>query len=434
MIVMKFGGSVLNKKEGFVDMIKIIRNYKTSQLFIVVSALGKVTSLLKNSALIAEKGDTEAALDIIKNIFEFHFQIINELFPDNSVPEFLSSQMRDYQVKLNEIISSISITGDLSARILDSVLCYGEFCSLALVSEYLKSNDFCFEKIDSTEIIVTDDSFGNAKPNIEETDKNIIKKLNPKIKAGHSIVTQGFTAKTKKGDYSTMGIESSNLSAAIFAASLNAGELTIWTNVEGIRSADPFLVDGTKPIKHLNLNSAKIASFRGLKLIYPEMLDYAEKFGFDIVYRSAENPDGDSTVINNSVSESGSFIVSADNLINIQTGYYSNFSGQLLKAEANYFNIFIEKNRIDALISEHNLKNFSSVKLNADNYEKISAISVFNCPDVSALNKTISKIPEELLLKINFNFKTKTLVVYCLSENNALMINILHKNLILEQQ
>jgi aspartokinase len=174
---------------------------------------------------------------------------------------------------------------------------YGEFFALHTVYHYLQEKQFDVKCIDSTSLIVSDDNFGEAKPLLPETTKLIKEKLVPFAKRQKIILTQGFVAKNKSGEITTMGIESSNLTAVLLAEILNINQITFWTDVSGVMTADPKYIKKTKSIEKLSYQQAYDYARNGLKLIYPEMLNHAASKKIKLIYRSASNPEGSFTEI-----------------------------------------------------------------------------------------------------------------------------------------
>ena len=299
MIVMKFGGSVLSSPTGFQNMASIIKTKTSEQLIIVVSAFSKVTNLLKQSSLLAESAKLNAAYDIINELLNYHIEFATGILLEEQNRNRLIKFYQESIGYLRDLTRGISITGELTARTLDIVMSYGEKFALQTVATYLKEQNIDFKAIDSADILVTDSNFGSAEPLISETHKKLNQILKPAFKQTNLVLTQGFAAGNQKGETTTMGIESSNLSATIFAELCNAGKLIIWTDVEGFRSADPRYVSHSLNIPHLDYANANFAAVNGLKLLYPTMINHLRKTKIPIEYRSATNPEGESTLIDN---------------------------------------------------------------------------------------------------------------------------------------
>ncbi len=297
MIVMKFGGSVLKNKQGFFKMADVLSAYKNKPVTIVVSAFSKSTSMLKESALLAESGIQTKAFDILNKFIDEHKSIRDSIIKEKKYIKELEDLYNSSFDDLKKYISSVSITQELSPRITDIILSYGELLALHTTNCFLLELGYKVNCIDSRKLITTNSNFGKAAPDLVETEKNVDILIPPETRNKGFVLTQGFVGANKNGETTTMGIESSNLTAVLLAKILNAKELILWTDVKGIRTADPKIVNNTKLISSLSFDEARILSDNGLKLIYPDMLDLAESANISITYKSANYPTGGTSVI-----------------------------------------------------------------------------------------------------------------------------------------
>jgi aspartate kinase len=297
MKIMKFGGAVLQDRTGFEQMGNILRDEKEKPLLIIISAFSKATRDLKNAGLMAESGDVAGAKLRLNDIINQHIEYAKELITDEATLSKLIEIYKAGESRISVLLRSIAIIKELTPRTLDALMSYGEYFALQTVNQYLIEKGFKVNCIDSTSIIVSDSNFSNANPLMAETVANVNEILRPALIESNIVLTQGFVAKDTNGDITTMGIESSNLTATILTELLGEKELIIWTDVEGIRSADPKIINRTLPIETLSYNEALMLGNSGLKLIYPPMIDRAEKNKIKLIFRSAFEPNGDSTII-----------------------------------------------------------------------------------------------------------------------------------------
>ena len=297
--VFKFGGALLNNIEGFKQLNLIVQNEKQPTI-IVISAFQKTTSHLLKAAKTAEicKDD---ALKIIDEIFEYHYSIALELIPNQAKTKTFITEKKE---QVSKIISGISITKELTARTKDLVLSFGEMLASRIVSDFLTLTNSKVTIFDITEVLVTDSNYGAAIPNISETQKRINEKLIPIIKSSNCIVTQGFIAANSANEITTMGYESSNLTATILAGLLDISEFVIWSDTEGIRYFDPKFAKKNSPlVKTINYDFAEFLAFNGLKVIHPPMIDYLRQFHLSVEYRSGYEPEGSFTKIEENAAE-----------------------------------------------------------------------------------------------------------------------------------
>jgi aspartate kinase len=292
--VIKIGGAVLSRKAGVSGAIALLNGLRNRNAVVIVSALGKSTSLLKELAQAAQMANNTAIHQTFTNLKNIYSEFELSLFGAKM------NYVKDYLKLLEQIVDSVKLTRELSARVLDRVLAFGEIMTAELLRKWLAENDFNFEFIPATELIITTKDFGQAKP----IDELITKQIQDRIQFDNStpkiILTQGFIAASENGDTTTMGYESSNLTAALIAREVSAKYIEIWTLPEGIRSSDPLLFDNTQLIKGLSYKQGIELADAGLKLLHKGMLEYAEAEGIELIYRSALDPTGLQTKINGS--------------------------------------------------------------------------------------------------------------------------------------
>jgi aspartate kinase len=296
MEIIKVGGSVLRTRQGFESLLAIV-NKSRKPVLVVVSAFAKATRSLSYVASVAESGYKRKALALLLDIFDEHKKFTRLIIKDQSAIIKLFDSIDDYYSELSKIIEGIAITKELSLRIKDIVLSFGEKLALLIINRYLENNNLQHIAVDAGDIIVSDEHFGQAKPIEQETAKNVERILLPALESKRIVIMQGFVAKSKKGETTTMGIESSNLTAVLMAKLLHQKKITFWTDVCGIRNFDPRIVADTKLVNRLNYNDAFRFGKAGLRLIYPAMIDYAKESDIELVYVSALCPREEQTSI-----------------------------------------------------------------------------------------------------------------------------------------
>lgn len=303
MIIQKFGGSHFTDAIPFGNFLNILEN-TNGRTVIVISALGKTTRMLESAAYAAESRNREYWEISMAQIETFHLELANNLFSRDD----LKNEINEYIINKIEILKqylvSIEVLEELTPRTLDSILAFGEEIAMFVISNYLIEQSINFSQIDAREIIATDDNFNDANPNMELIHKNINEKLIPLFEKSRIILTQGFIGSTDSGETTTMGFESSNLTAVLLAYSLNAKEIIIWTNVEGVYVADPKIIDNPRHIPHISFADAKLSAAYGNKLFYPKMLQICEKYDIRIYFKSIFNPNGKFTILKHEQIES----------------------------------------------------------------------------------------------------------------------------------
>ncbi len=297
MTVMKFGGAVLQSIEGFNRMLEILNNCEDNKILIVVSAFAKSTRNLKQAAITSEKGNLEEAYIQANDFINEYKEYSNKLINKKESLRILYSEFEQSAKKLKDLLKGVSITKELTNRTLDAIMSFGEQLSLVTAYYFLKDNGINLAFVDSANVIVSDSNYGKAKPQMALTENNIEGVILPALRSYSCVITQGFVAKSVENEITTMGIESSNLSASIYAVLLKAENFIIWTDVEGIRAEDPKITPESSIIRNLSYNQAYSASVCGLKLLFPEMIELLRKYHCTLKIHSAFKPYGLNTEI-----------------------------------------------------------------------------------------------------------------------------------------
>lgn len=302
MVILKVGGAVLGSgPEGFQRLIEHMRAHQGGLL--VVSALGSTTRRLAAAATAAQQQDEQGARSGIHEIVEGHREMAGRLKSvfrgDLPMWEDLLVTMDAAEVELHQLMRSIGITRQLSSRTLDRVLAYGERLALAMSAQVLRAHGVDVVALDAREWMVTSPAYGAAEPLMDKTRLRVERAVRPLLATHPWVLTQGFVGAAEDGSTTTMGRESSNLTATVAGAVLHADRVIIVTDVEGVRSADPHMVEGTELRPQLTYAQARIAAHHGVKVLYPTMIEPAEQAQIPIVLESAVAPGGPHTVIAN---------------------------------------------------------------------------------------------------------------------------------------
>lgn len=301
MKVIKFGGAVLKDLSGFRAMLEIIKRNSGNKILLVVSAFGKSTTILTRAAHVAETGDFSQACAIAAECLSKYDSIVDEALSHDSSKYNANEYLASVHEKLTNLLQGVSITRELTLRTLDAIIACGEDAALLTTELFLHDNHLSATSIHASELIATDSNFGNAKPILDNTADNITQRMPKMFLTADIVVTQGFVAKDLYGEITTMGLESSNLSAAIFAQVLGIKELEIYTDVCGIRTADPKSHAGTQCFRKMPFAEAKRAGLSGLKLVFPAMISLLADTGTRIFIKNAFEPDGEFTEISEEI-------------------------------------------------------------------------------------------------------------------------------------
>ena len=253
MKVLKFGGTSVANADNIKRVLTIIaEKAKNEKLVVVVSALSKVTDLLQLASQKAASND-ESFKEIVAEIEKKHLDTLKELIPVSEQSSLLSHLKRIIN-HLETLLDGCFLLGELSPRTADTILGFGELLSSYIIAEALKQNLKNSGYADSRELIKTNANFGKAVVNFEISNQLIADYF--ASNESQVVVLPGFIASTTDGIHTTLGRGGSDYTAAIVAAALNAKELEIWTDVNGMFTANPKIVKQAQPIATISYQEA----------------------------------------------------------------------------------------------------------------------------------------------------------------------------------
>jgi bifunctional aspartokinase / homoserine dehydrogenase 1 len=273
LLVMKFGGTSMGSAERMKIAADIVREAKAGSrpVAIVVSAMSKVTDLLISTMRAAEEGDRDGVRENIRIIEKRHLETCRELLPDGRQESVVAS-LRALIDEFERLSNGILMLAERPPRSVDEALAIGERLSATLIAAYLDASGTPAVAVNARDVIVTDSNFGNANPLMEATREKCAKTLLPKLKSNLLPVVTGFNGGTVDGKPTTLGRGGSDFSASILASALDASELWIWTDVDGIMSADPRLVQDAKVLDVVTYREAAELAYNGAKVLHPRTL------------------------------------------------------------------------------------------------------------------------------------------------------------------
>lgn len=312
MVVCKFGGAVLATPQGFPTMASVVAGQASDPVVVVVSAFGSTTRLLDTALECSRSGDGEGARRAVAALDRIHGDVVDMLGLDSAGAGSLHQMLSDYRAALQTLLQGIATTRQCTPRVRDRVLSWGEDLAREITVRWLQSVNIDCVGVPARSVIVTTDDFGAAQPLSDATARHASTILKPLLEDFRVVVVEGFVGQSTSGDCTTMGRESSNLTATLLASVLGASMVTIFTDVEGVRSADPHLFDTTEVRPHLTYTQARVAAEAGVKLLYPSMMEPAEHAGIPIRIASAITPNGASTIIDGLNRGSAPIVVGAD--------------------------------------------------------------------------------------------------------------------------
>ncbi len=303
MKILKFGGSSVANAQNILLVENVIRKEsQKNKIIVVVSALSGVTDALIKASESASVKD-ENYLHILKDLEEKHLHLVKELIPIAEQSSWLSFVKKHFN-DIEDICNGIFVLGEFTGRIKDRITSYGEFLSSSLISARLKSQDFDVSWLNAADFIKTDSNFTNAKVDFGETENNIQKYFNEN--PSQITLVPGFIASDKHGNATTLGRGGSDYSASVFAAAIHAEELQIWTDVDGMMTADPRLVSHAKVISEISYQEAMELSHFGAKVIYPPTIQPVMNRNIDIWIKNTFNAEFSGTFISQNIQSENS--------------------------------------------------------------------------------------------------------------------------------
>lgn len=285
MKVFKFGGASVKDAAHILNVVSIIEKYKSDDLVIIVSAMGKTTNFLEEVWDLYLKGlSWKEALSSLKN--DQH-SIIDEIF---SNPAQIKSNLDAFYQLLIEFLEANNVKD--GSYLYDQIISIGEITSSFILSSILNEKGIINEYLHAKSLVRTDLTFREGKVDWKITEEQIC----AKVKSG-IYVTQGFVGGTENEQNTTLGREGSDYSAAIFAYCLNADSVTVWKDVNGILNADPRLVTDTELIEEMSYEQAILLTHYGAKVIHPKTIEPLKNKSIKLFVRSYNNLQNNGTCV-----------------------------------------------------------------------------------------------------------------------------------------
>ncbi|HYU80069.1 MAG TPA: lysine-sensitive aspartokinase 3 [Vicinamibacterales bacterium] len=303
---MKFGGTSVADKSAIERLIAIVRAQRQADAqqeggdargpIVVVSALSKVTDRLLGIAANAGAGDLEGGRTNLHDLRERH-GVVSEVITDTALrDEVLRFIGREFD-ELERVIEALSVLREVSPRWMDAIAAVGEILSSRIVASALTSHGLRANWIDARRAMVTDQEHTCAAPLFPETTSALMAHVDPPLAAGRIPVVGGFVGATRDGLTTTLGRGGSDYSAAIVGACLGAAEIQIWTDVDGMLTADPRLVPDPQVVPHLSFAEASELAYFGAKVLHPATIQPAVSRNIPVRILNSHRPHARGTLI-----------------------------------------------------------------------------------------------------------------------------------------
>jgi aspartate kinase len=285
MIVMKFGGTSVESAVALERVTGIVKSRLDRKPVVVVSAMGKTTNRLLHIANLAVGGQREEALRELIDLRDYH---LRESGMERTVDEHFQ--------ELTELVKGLAVLGELTPRSVDAISSFGERLSSLIVTNYFKHHGISAVHLDSRKVILTDRRHTQAAPQFEETYAKLAAAIPPLAK-NHVVVMGGFIASTADGITTTLGRGGSDFTAAIVGAGIGAEEIQIWTDVDGMLTADPTIVPDAHRVKVISFTEAAELAYFGAKVLHPSTVHPAIDRNIPVLILNSRRPQVDGTRI-----------------------------------------------------------------------------------------------------------------------------------------
>jgi aspartokinase/homoserine dehydrogenase 1 len=297
LLVMKFGGTSVGsaaRMKAACDLIAI--QAANRPVAAVVSAMSKITDLLLDTTRMAEADDRNGIDRNLALLTTRHLEAAKELVPV-AERDRVNGEIADLVGEFRRIVNGMQMLGYRPVRAVDEAIAVGERLSALIVSEHLRSRGLNAEAVNAAQAIVTDAVFNNASPLMDATREKAQARLLPILRAGGIPIVTGFNGATVDGRPTTLGRGGSDFSASILAAALDATELWIWTDVDGIMTADPRLVPDAKILTEITYSEAAELAWAGAKVLHPRTIAPLVEHGIPVWSKNSFAPEKPGTRI-----------------------------------------------------------------------------------------------------------------------------------------
>lgn len=273
-LVMKFGGTSVGDASAFAQVRDIVAKQARGgdRVVAVVSAMSGVTDELSRGIASAADGDKEIYHDVCNSLRERHVDVITESIRDDTTRDRLISTVDRLIAEYANLCASVRVLGEVTPRAMDAALSRGERLSARILADLLQQDGVQSEAIDATDLIITDQTFGNAAPLEQATRERIVSRLQPMLKEGILPVITGFIAATQEGVTTTLGRGGSDYTAAMIGDALDADAVWIFTDVDGVMTADPRIAPDARVIPVISYAEVGELAYFGAKVLHPRTI------------------------------------------------------------------------------------------------------------------------------------------------------------------
>jgi aspartate kinase len=352
-LVMKFGGTAVDSPDKIRHVAQLVKSHKRdNEIVCVVSAVRGMTDGLLSIADCVRRGDKLSVDDFIKKYTHIHLEIVEGAIADEKLKAEAFEAIKKILTELKDVLDGIVLLGEVTVKSLDYLMSFGERLSTPIISYALRDLGIKSESLTGKEAgLLTDSNFGEARPLIDTTKLRMSHKLEPLLKQDVVPVVAGFIGADQYGNITTIGRGGSDYTATIIAASIGAKEVWLWSDVDGLMTADPKLVNDAQVLSEVSFSEAMEMALFGAKYMHPRALEPVIDTKIPIRIRNTFNVNHCGTIITQNPSKESQKIVKSISVIR-HTALIDVSGGGMVGAPGTAARIFdtLAKNHINIMM------------------------------------------------------------------------------------
>ena len=306
MIVCKFGGTSVGTADRFLATADRVVERRDRGCLAVVSAMSRVTRELDRLAVLAGEGRLAEARGVLEGLRERHREAIVEAGVAGGEAAWALAAVDDELARVDELAVAAAAGGALPEPARDAILATGELLSSRVLAAVLRSLGVDVEWIDPRDLVATDDRFGHARPDEPEIGRRVAEQVGPVLTSGRVVVTGGFVGRAPGGETTILGWEASDYSATLLGAALPAELVEIFSDVDGVYTADPRLVPAARLVPRMSYAEATDLAFFGAKVLHPATMVPVARRGVPVRIRNSFRPEHEGTLVSVAGGDAGS--------------------------------------------------------------------------------------------------------------------------------
>ncbi len=292
LLVMKFGGTSVGSASAMKTVLEIVRDEKKKwkNVVVVISAISGTTNILLDTAAQAAAGDDALISKSVSELRTRHFEILDQTVNTPEININVKSSINELIEEFRSLCHAMFVLGETTPRALDAVASLGERMSVRLLAAIFNDAGLPAQFAEATEMVITNNLYQNANPDFPATQVATHQKLRPLFSDGITPIVTGFIGATPQGITTTLGRGGSDYSAAILGAVLNADDVWIWTDVDGVMTADPRIVKDARTIPSISYSEIAELAYYGAKVLHPKTVKPVVEAGIGLRICNTFNP------------------------------------------------------------------------------------------------------------------------------------------------